>query len=64
MGDPHTMHFGRESVLVTAEIGFDRERHAGELIDAVDRIQKAIREQYPAVKYVYIDPEAAGDKDL
>ncbi len=57
-GNPHTLHFGRESVLVTMDLGFRRDRPAGELIDAVDRIQTAIREKYPAVKYVYIDPES------
>jgi divalent metal cation (Fe/Co/Zn/Cd) transporter len=53
----HTMHFGPETVLVTLEAEFDPERKAGELIEAVDQMQKAIRERYPAVKFVYVDPE-------
>lgn len=44
---------------MTLDAEFDRERKAGELIDAVDRIQTAIRERYPAVKYIYIDPESS-----
>jgi cation diffusion facilitator family transporter len=54
----HTMHFGPETVLVTLDAEFDPERKAGELIDAVDRIQKDIREKYPAAKYIYVDPES------
>jgi phage terminase Nu1 subunit (DNA packaging protein) len=51
------MHFGPENVLVTMDVSFERNRSAGEVADAVDRIQKAIREKFPAVKRVYIDPE-------
>jgi hypothetical protein len=28
-------------------------------MEAVDEMQRSIREKYPAVKYVYIDPETA-----
>jgi cation diffusion facilitator family transporter len=54
----HTMHLGPETVLVTMDTVFDPERSAGELMEAVDRIQRTIRERYPAVKFVYIDPES------
>ena len=60
VGDPHTMHFGPENVLVTMDVSFDRNRSAGEVADAVDRIQRAIREKFPAVKRIYIDPESQG----
>jgi cation diffusion facilitator family transporter len=55
---PQTIHFGPENVLVTMDVSFDRNRSAGEVADAVDRIQQAIREKFPAVKHVYIDPES------
>jgi cation diffusion facilitator family transporter len=58
VGDPQTMHFGPENVLVTMDVSFDRDRSAGEVADAVDRIQRAIREKFPAVKHIYIDPES------
>ncbi len=54
----HTMHFGPEDVLVTIDLEFDPKRTAGELMQAADNIQEAIREEFPAVKYVYIDPES------
>src|SRR3954453_7148876 len=53
----HSMHFGPETVLVTIESEFDPERKAGELIEAVDKIQKPLRERSPAVKFIYVDPE-------
>jgi len=54
----HTVHFGPDTVLVTLDTEFDPNRKAGELMEAVDRIQRSIRERYPAVKFIYIDPEA------
>jgi len=57
----HSVHFGPETVLVTLDAEFDPERKAGELMEAVDRIQASIRERYPAVKFIYIDPEC-GDR--
>jgi divalent metal cation (Fe/Co/Zn/Cd) transporter len=59
----HSVYFGPETVLVAIEAEFDRDRKAGELIDAVDRIQRSIRERYPAVKYIYVDPESDKTKD-
>jgi cation diffusion facilitator family transporter len=53
----HSMHFGPETVLVTIEGVFDPNRSAGELMQAIDRVQQAIRERHPAVKFIYIDPE-------
>ena len=53
----HTMHLGPEDLLVTVDLEFDPNRTAGELMQAVDRIREAIRGEYPAVKYVYVDPE-------
>jgi cation diffusion facilitator family transporter len=55
----HTIHFGPETVLVTLDAEFDPDKPAGELIEAVDRIQQQIREKYPAVKFIYVDPENA-----
>lgn len=52
-----TMHFGPDTVLVTIDAVFDPQMKANELMQAVDRVQMAIRAKFPAVKYVYIDPE-------
>ena len=57
-----TIYFGPDVVLVTMDAFFDPDRKAGELIEAVDRIQRTIRERFPAVKYIYIDPESSRDQ--
>jgi cation diffusion facilitator family transporter len=56
-----TMYFGPETVLVTLDALFDPDRKAGELIESMNRIQHAIRQKHPAVKYIYIDPESAAE---
>jgi cation diffusion facilitator family transporter len=58
-----TMYFGPNNVLVTMDALFDPERKAGELMKAMDQIQRAIREKHPAVKYIYIDPESSGERN-
>jgi cation diffusion facilitator family transporter len=57
-----TMYFGPDNILVTMDALFDPDRKAGELIEAVDRIQRAIRQKHPEVKYIYIDPESATEQ--
>ena len=54
-----TIHFGPDAVLVTLEAEFDPERKARELIDTVDAIQREIRERYPSVRFIFVDPETA-----
>lgn len=54
-----TMYFGPDTVLVTMDALFDPDRKAGELIEAMDRIQTAIRKKHPEVKYIYIDPTSS-----
>jgi cation diffusion facilitator family transporter len=58
-----TMYFGPDNILVTMDALFDPDRKAGELIDAVDRIQRAIRQKHPEVKYIYIDPESSSEQN-
>jgi hypothetical protein len=51
------MHFGPETVLVTLDAEFDPQRPAGELMETIDAIQGEIRQQFPAVQFIYVDPE-------
>ena len=64
VSNPGTSHFGPDTVLVTMTVAFDPERPARELIRAVDHIQTEVREQFPTVKYVFIDPESQEDGDV
>ena len=60
--NPHTMHFGPDDVLLTMGVRFERDRSAGEVLDGLDRIEKAIRERFPVIKHVYIVPEPADQR--
>ena len=53
------MHFGSEPVLVTLSAESDPKCSADELIGAVDATD-GDSERYPAVKYVFVDPETGG----
>jgi cation diffusion facilitator family transporter len=57
-----TMYFGPDNILVTMDALFDPDRKAGDLIEAVDKIQRAIRQKHPEVKYIYIDPESSREQ--
>lgn len=52
-----TIHFGPETVLVTLDAEFDPQRTAGELMQVIDHIQGEIRNEFPAVQFIYLDPE-------
>ncbi len=43
------------------DVRVDRNRQAGEILDELDRIEGAIRQKYPAIKHLYIEPEPADD---
>lgn len=55
--EARSMYFGPHTVLITLDAEFDPHRPAGELMQAIDDIQASIREHYPEVKYIYLDPE-------
>lgn len=52
-----TMHFGPDTVLVTLDAEFDPGRTAGDLMQTIDEIQASIRQHFPAVEFIYLDPE-------
>ncbi len=56
--NPLTMHFGPETVLLTVDIQFDAKLSAAEVEVAVDRMEKGIRQRYPAIKHIYIESRA------
>ncbi|KAA6456962.1 cation diffusion facilitator family transporter [Acidobacteria bacterium AB60] len=53
----HTMHFGPDTILLAIDGDFDPEQKAGDLMQSVDRIQNAIQQRYPAVKFIYVNPQ-------
>jgi cation diffusion facilitator family transporter len=63
---PLTMYLGPENVMVAFELEFEPGTKSGEIADAVQRIEAAVRDRYPRVGEVLIEasaPEAARAAD-
>lgn len=55
---PLTMHFGPRTILLTVDIEFDKRLSALEVEEAVDRLEKSIRQKFPDIKHIYIEAGA------
>jgi cation diffusion facilitator family transporter len=53
-----TMHFGPHSVLVTLDVRFKADLTGEAIANAINRIERQIRERHPEIKYVYIEAKA------
>ena len=56
-----TMQLGPGDVLVAARVDIDDEASGGDLEQIADHVEARIREVYPEVKHVFVDPTTAGD---
>jgi divalent metal cation (Fe/Co/Zn/Cd) transporter len=50
-----TVHFGPRTVVVNAELQFRPELRAGELAEAVARIEQRLKERHPELKYLFLE---------
>lgn len=55
MRPPLTMHLGPDAVLVNLEIELAPQLDAREATEAIDRIERAIRRDHPAVKQIFVE---------
>jgi len=53
-----TMHFGPQEVLLTLGIGFQKELTAAEIAEAIDGLEKKIRDRHPEIKYIFIEAKS------
>lgn len=53
-----TMHMGPSEVILNLDLRFRGGLEAREVHAAVDRIEKAIRERHPVVRYIFIEVES------
>ena len=56
-----TMRLGPEDVLVAARVDMDDDYSGDDLERAADQVERRIREEYPEVRHVFLDPTAAHD---
>ena len=55
-----TMRLGPDDVLVAARVDVDDAVTGGDLEQVADDVERRIREAYPEVRHVFLDPTAAG----
>jgi divalent metal cation (Fe/Co/Zn/Cd) transporter len=55
---PLTLHFGPENVLLVTDVEFKPRLSTVDVMAAVDRLEKAIRDEFPQVKQICIEAEA------
>jgi hypothetical protein len=49
------MYLGPEEILLTLDVEFERDSTADEIVRAIARIERDIRQRYPKVNRIYIE---------
>ena len=55
---PMTMYFGPDTVLLNMNVQFRGHLKAAEIVEAVDRVEKAIRDRFPKIKYIFLEADS------
>jgi cation diffusion facilitator family transporter len=53
-----TMHLGPEDILVNLDINFVDDLSTDQVEEAIDKVERAIQRQLPAVKKIFVEPES------
>jgi cation diffusion facilitator family transporter len=53
-----TMHFSPNDVLLTLDLGFKKHLTAEKIAAAIERLERAIRDQHPEIKHIFIEAKA------
>ena len=59
VGPVLSMYIGPDEILVTLAVRFEAATPASELAATVQRLEHRIRERYPKVRRMYVEPAAA-----
>jgi cation diffusion facilitator family transporter len=52
-----TLYLGPDELLVAAKLGFDTERHLGDVAADIDLLEAQIRTAVPAARVIYLEPD-------
>lgn len=55
---PQTMHLGPDEVLLALALRFQKDLPADQLVSAIDRIERQIRRDHPAMTRIFIEADA------
>ncbi len=53
-----TVHFGPDTVVLNLDLRFRRGLRAADVVDAVARIERALRGRHPELKYIFVEASA------
>jgi cation diffusion facilitator family transporter len=53
-----TMHLGPEDILVNLDINFANDLSTDQVEEAIDKVERAVQEQLPAVKKIFVEAES------
>jgi len=57
-GGPLTMYFGPHTILLALDVQFHQGLSGSEVTAAMDRLEKNIRAEYPAIQRIFIEAES------
>jgi cation diffusion facilitator family transporter len=57
-----TLHMGPERVVLNLDVNFDPALDAEEIEAAVDRLERGVRQEYAAVKYIFVEAKGLAER--
>ena len=61
---PYTMHFGPDEILLNLSVQFSEGLSGKAMVQAVNDLEKNIQNEYPTVKYIFIEAESIAQTNL
>jgi len=58
VGDLFTMQFGPDQILLAVTIRFDPQLRVKDLEQTIERLERKIQEEEPAIKRIFVEAEA------